>query len=70
MNRTDMAQNRDEWRALVKAVLISGFYNMREISWLVEKLLAFWQVRFRRVLIRSYLEIRVHITYILRQQLS
>jgi len=32
MNRDDMAQNRDEWRAPVKAVLISGFYKTREIS--------------------------------------
>jgi hypothetical protein len=32
MNLTDIAQNKDEWRAPVKAVLISGFYKMRKIS--------------------------------------
>jgi len=32
INRTDMAQNREEWRAPVKAILISGLYKMREIS--------------------------------------
>ena len=32
MNRTDMAQYRDKCRASLKAVLISVFYKMREIS--------------------------------------
>jgi hypothetical protein len=53
-----MAQYRDKCRASLKAVLISVFYKMREISWLVEKLLVFWLVRFRSVLNRSHLEIR------------
>ena len=36
MDRIDLAQDRDSWRAL----WISGFHKMREISWLAEVLLA------------------------------
>ena len=32
MDRIDLAQNRDRWRALVNAVMYLGFYRERGIS--------------------------------------
>jgi len=34
----DLAQFRDRWQAVVKAVMILRFQKMRGISWLAEKL--------------------------------
>ena len=40
MDWTDLAQDKDKWRALVNTVMTFQSYAVREISWQTGKLLA------------------------------